>query len=96
MPGCPWCGSSVDVVGNQVGRRDTCSACGHELRACRACRHFDPAVSKACKEPFAEPPADKDSANFCEYYQIGDGGLTAGVEKAALVSAAEALFGKKP
>ncbi len=95
MPGCAHCGGKLDVVGNQVGRRDTCPHCGEELRSCRNCRHFDETVAKQCKEPFAEVPSDKDGANFCELFQIGEGGLHAREGRDALLSAAESLFSKK-
>ncbi len=85
----------MDVVGNQVGRRDTCPHCDAELHACIHCRHFDEGVAKQCKEPFADVPDDKEDANFCEYFQIGDGGNRGGPQKADLMSAAEALFKKK-
>jgi hypothetical protein len=52
-------------------------------------------VAKECKEPFADVPEDKDSANFCELFQIGEGGLHAKESKDQLLSAAEALFRKK-
>ncbi len=94
MPGCAWCGSQLDVVGNAVGRRDICPRCGHDLHACRQCRHFDPAVAKSCKEPFAEVPADKDEANFCEFFQLGEGGHTDRSSRDTLLAAAEALFKK--
>jgi hypothetical protein len=86
---------TLDIVANQVGRRDTCTSCGADLRSCRNCRHFDPAVAKQCKEPFAEVPSDKDEANFCELFQLGEGGLHRGEDRERLLSAAEALFGKK-
>jgi hypothetical protein len=92
MPGCAWCGNPLDVVGNAVGRRDTCPHCDHDVHACRQCRHFDPAVAKECKEPFAEVPADKDQANFCEFFQLGEGGLTAEDPLRAAREAADALF----
>jgi predicted RNA-binding Zn-ribbon protein involved in translation (DUF1610 family) len=96
MPGCGKCGAKLDVMFNQVGRRDTCPTCGAELHACLHCRHYDEAVAKECKEPFAEVPEDKGSANFCDLYQIGDGQDRGGAgRKEALISAAEALFGKK-
>lgn len=84
----------LDIIGNQVGRRDTCPGCGEELRSCRNCRHFDESVAKLCKEPFAEVPADKDGANFCEFFQVGEGGQAAKDDKARLLSAAESLFRK--
>lgn len=95
MPGCAQCGEKLPVIGNQVGRRDTCASCGAELHACVMCRHYDPTVAKMCKEPFAEVPMDKSSANFCEFFQIGEGGNSGGAKKADLLSAAEALFRKK-
>jgi predicted RNA-binding Zn-ribbon protein involved in translation (DUF1610 family) len=95
MPGCAHCGGQLDVIGNQVGRRDTCPHCGEELRSCRNCRHFDETVAKQCKEPFAEVPSDKDGANFCDLFQLGEGGLHARQHREELLSAAEALFRKK-
>lgn len=84
----------LDIVGNQVGRRETCPGCSEELRSCRNCRHFDEGVAKLCKEPFAEVPSDKDEANFCEFFQFGEGGHTDKADKQALLSAAESLFKK--
>lgn len=95
MPGCGKCGAQLDVMFNQVGRADTCPECEAELHACIHCRHYDESVAKQCKEPFAEVPQDKDSANFCDLLQIGDGTVRdSGPSKASLVSAAEALFKK--
>jgi hypothetical protein len=52
-------------------------------------------VAKECKEPFAEVPEDKESANFCDLFQIGDGqARSSGPSKDTLLSAAEALFKK--
>lgn len=95
MPGCGKCGAQLDVMFNQVGRMDTCPECEAELHACIHCRHYDENVAKQCKEPFAEVPQDKESANFCDLFQIGDGTVRdSGPSKASLVSAAEALFKK--
>lgn len=96
MPGCGKCGKRLDVPYNTVGRRDVCPDCGAELHACIHCRHYDETVAKECKEPFAEVPDDKESANFCDLYQIGDGtdrGGNAG--KSAAMAAVEALFKKR-
>lgn len=95
MPGCGKCGAKLDVLFNQVGRSDVCPSCGAELRACIHCRHYDETVAKECKEPFAEVPLDKESANFCELFQIGDGQNRGGTaSREAALSAAEALFKK--
>ncbi len=95
MPGCGTCGAKLEVVANTVGRHETCPACEAELHACIHCRHFDETVAKGCKEPFAEVPADKVDANFCDYFQIGEGARRDAVKKDQLLSAAEALFKKK-
>ena len=92
--GCAQCGRLLEVIGNAVGRRDTCPDCGADIHSCRMCRHFDPASAKECKEPFAEVPADKDDANFCEFFQLGEGGVAAKASHDALLNAAEALFKK--
>ena len=95
MPGCAHCGTQLAIIGNQVGRRDTCPSCEADLHACRQCRHFDETVAKQCKEPFAEVPGDKDEANFCELFQVGEGGNTARQSRVSQLSAAEALFKKR-
>ena len=94
MPGCAHCGAKLDVVGNAVGRRDVCPECGADVRSCVNCRHYDPHVAKECKEPFAEVPDDKESGNFCEFYQLGEGGSRGLKSHTAAMSAAEALFKK--
>lgn len=95
MAGCAKCGAVLDIVANQVGRRDTCPSCGADLRACVQCRHFDVNVAKQCKEPFADVPSDKDAANFCEFFQIGEGGHSAQHRRQVQLEAAEALFKKR-
>lgn len=96
MPGCGKCGARLEVVGNQVGRGETCPECEAELHACIHCRHYDETVAKECKEPFAEVPEDKESANFCELFQLGEGAVRrGGMSKQDALSAAEALFQKK-
>lgn len=94
MVGCGHCGATLDVVGNQVGRREVCPSCEEPIHSCRNCRHRDPAAAKSCREPFAEVPPDPDAANFCEFFQLGEGGLTEKASKQAMVDAAEALFRK--
>ena len=91
---CGQCGKEIEVVGGQVGRRDECIHCGSELRSCIHCRHYDLTVAKQCKEPFAEVPAAKDRANFCEFFQLGHGGRTLQDTRLNLEKAADALFRK--
>ncbi len=95
MPGCGKCGKVLEIKEHAVGRRDECEHCGAELHACIQCRHYDETVAKACKEPFAEVPEEKESANFCDFFQIGDGAIRGtNADKNTLLAAAEALFKK--
>jgi hypothetical protein len=85
----------LDIKEHAVGRRDECPSCGSELHACLHCRHYDENVAKSCKEPFAEVPNDKESANFCDFFQIGEGVNRGGAaDKSAALAAAESLFRK--
>ncbi|MFT3836814.1 MAG: hypothetical protein QM723_07440 [Myxococcaceae bacterium] len=93
--GCGKCGGTLDLVAGHVGRRDTCPHCGADLHACIHCRHYDEAVAKQCKEPFAEVPDDKENANFCELFQIGEGSVRKGPSREDLLAAADAIFKKK-
>jgi hypothetical protein len=49
-----------------------CPRCRGDLRACRQCRFYDPAVADACRETEAERVADKTRANFCDYFAAAD------------------------
>jgi len=40
------------------------------MRVCLNCRHFDLAVAQQCRESRAEPVAEKDRANFCEWFDL--------------------------
>ena len=53
----------------KVQRRDTCVGCGADLHSCVHCRFFDPARNNQCSEPEAEWVSDKESANFCGYFE---------------------------
>ncbi len=96
MAGCGHCGTRLEIVGNQVGRGERCPSCDEAVHACRSCRHRDPQAVKSCREPFAEVPQDPDAANFCEYFQLGDGGQTERTSKQSLLETAESLFRKPP
>jgi hypothetical protein len=37
---------------------------------CLNCRHYDAAVAQQCRETRAEPVAEKDRANYCEWFEM--------------------------
>ena len=71
MGSCHACGAVIETR-EKIRRADECSQCGRDLRCCRNCRHFDPAVHNQCREVVAEWVADKERANFCDYFELAD------------------------
>ncbi|MCK4817295.1 hypothetical protein KA005_16105 [bacterium] len=67
---CYHCGNDIQME-RKVGRQDTCSECGTCLHCCRNCRFFAPDVYHKCIESQAEWVNDKESANFCDYFEPG-------------------------
>jgi len=52
------------------GRSESCPSCRADLRVCLNCRFHDRQAAHQCRERRAEPVAEKDSANFCEYFDF--------------------------
>ncbi len=59
-------------VGIKVGRHDDCPHCGADLKCCKNCRSYDPAVHNSCTEPTAEFIRDRERANFCAHFDFCD------------------------
>ena len=92
---CHACGAEVRVQG-PVGRRETCPACDADLHACLNCRHHDASAAHACREPHADPVLDKEAANACDLFQLGDGASRRRGSSRAAHHALAALFGEAP
>jgi len=69
MGNCHACGQAIDAK-EKILRTDECPQCGRDLRCCRNCRHFDPALHNQCREVVAEWVSDKERANFCDYFVL--------------------------
>ena len=65
---CWKCGASLRDLPQPLARLAECEACGAELYVCRMCHSFDPYAAEKCRDERAEPPLDKDRANFCDYF----------------------------
>ncbi|MGH8397042.1 MAG: hypothetical protein ACRETA_02200 [Gammaproteobacteria bacterium] len=52
-----------------LSRISVCLSCRAELHVCRMCEFYDTRKAESCSEPRADPPKDKQRANFCEYFQ---------------------------
>ena len=67
---CCKCGAKIECpAGNRVLRRDTCPKCGSDLHCCRNCQFYDPDKRHQCAEIQAGWVRDKESANYCDYFQ---------------------------
>lgn len=95
---CWKCGESIESLSQPLARLAECEACGAELHVCRMCSFYDPGVSQACREPVAEPVADKERANYCGYFQPRRGAYVPeeNAEARAARAQLEALFGGAP
>ena len=93
---CYRCGADLHALTLPLSRRDLCPACSTELHVCRMCARFDPGVPKQCTEDDAEEVTNKDTANFCEWFEPSasafDGAGAKQQEQAR--EALEALFGE--
>jgi hypothetical protein len=68
-PMCWYCGTPVTDA-EPLGRSFRCARCGRDLRVCRNCRFCLPGAGKDCRESQAEAPADKERANFCDWFSL--------------------------
>lgn len=71
MRACFQCGQDL-AADQKVLREDECPHCSSDLHCCRNCRFHDPAVSNQCRETQADWVAEKDKANFCEFFVFAD------------------------
>ena len=49
--------------------RAECDACNADLHVCLACRMHDRYAENECREDQADPVANKDRRNLCEYFK---------------------------
>jgi hypothetical protein len=93
-PHCHRCGAPL--APDRPSRRDACVACGADVRVCRNCDFYAPGLQADCREPAAERVADKERANFCEFFSLAVGQVPpgGGEEGAGARDALEALFRK--
>jgi hypothetical protein len=68
---CHQCGQVWDVT-REPGRQETCEKCGADWKVCLNCAHYDPKVAHQCRERRAEPVDEKDRANYCEWFELGE------------------------
>jgi len=92
---CWRCGTAVKSAQLPIARLEQCLHCHADLHVCRLCRSWNPRYTSKCSHDHAEPPLDRERANFCQYFRpapdvFRNAGVPAG-ETAR--SDLEALFG---
>lgn len=65
---CWKCGKEINV--SEVFRTSECPLCTADLHCCKACKFYSPGSHFECKETVDECIADKEKANFCDFYRI--------------------------
>ena len=94
---CWKCGASVADEPLPFARAAECRACAAELHVCRMCEYFDTSYGDACREPVADPPGEKERANFCGYFRARTGAYAPPGDEAERARAElESLFGGGP
>ena len=65
---CWKCGLGLVDLILPMSRREECSACEADQHVCRLCKHYAGQLANQCREDRAEFIADKERANFCDYF----------------------------
>jgi hypothetical protein len=65
---CWKCGAEYVLAGSP-GRSEAC-ICGADLKVCLNCVSYDARAAYQCRDRRAELVADKDVANYCEYFEM--------------------------
>jgi hypothetical protein len=95
---CHGCGAAM-LRSDPVPRDAACEGCGHDLRCCRNCRHWDERASGECRETEADLVSDKWRRNFCEFFDWSPAPFQADASAARAAEARaklDALFGGPP
>lgn len=92
---CYRCGALLSGLSLPLSRRDQCPDCGVDLHVCRMCRHYAAGVPRQCREDGAEDVAEKERANFCDWFVPSARAFEPGrkAEADAASAALAALFG---
>jgi hypothetical protein len=95
---CWRCGASLAALSLPLRRLEECPQCRAELHVCRMCVAWEPRLPRKCREEGAEDVANKEQANFCDWFRPRaasfDAALAAVEQRAR--GELDALFGGGP
>lgn len=66
---CWNCGHGLSAEPLPISRHATCDNCAEMLHCCRFCEQFERGRPGDCDNELTDPPSEKTSANFCEYFK---------------------------
>lgn len=90
---CFACEHSLDFkLEEKISLREECPKCGQDIHVCKMCKFYDVNSYNECKEPMSDRIVDKEKANYCDYFKLGDINLSD--KKDDLLAQANALFKK--
>lgn len=94
---CWNCGADLTAVPRPISRHEHCPACFEALHCCRLCSHYQPDATISCDEERADPPVNKENANFCDFFRPRSGAYaeSRGSRSAAARAGLDALFGNE-
>ncbi len=75
-------------------RKDDCPSCHSALHCCLNCEFHLSSAHNQCREPAAEWVSDRETANFCDYFQPGTRGGAVASSRDAGRDAFDRLFKK--
>jgi hypothetical protein len=92
---CWRCGAAIKPDQRPITRLERCRACQADLHACRQCRHYTTRLTGYCDHDHAEPPRERERANFCQYFTPRPGARApeGGVDARRARDGLDALFG---
>ncbi len=95
---CWRCGAAVKPEQRPITRLEQCFRCSADLHVCRLCRSYNPRMTGYCDHDHAEPPLDRERANFCQYFKPRPGAYAPGEQDAEQGARKEldSLFGATP
>lgn len=95
---CWKCGASLRDVPRPLSRLSQCPDCFSDLYCCRMCRKFAPKYIAKCSDERADPPQNKQGANFCDWFSPDPDAFSGREQSAEQQSkdALAALFGGAP
>jgi hypothetical protein len=95
MKVCHRCEKELDAT-DRAERSATCPHCASYLHCCLNCSLYDPYAHNQCREPQSEYVADREKANFCDFFTFKESEPNGKKEQQAANArkACEELFNK--